>query len=235
VWFEKRLVQVGTQQALLTESYGSDEGFSRDVKTLYFEGPHRELGVVRATSNIFFGDDIWDRTEDGPIGRSNRSHREAKQQQAGDDELIAIAASVRPATTSEFAAAARRVENGRICKVAAESGSCALDDSWCAKRERRCVTGPEAWGDWQRSPKHSVYMEFVDGGTVWFALAPAVQSLRITKQAHSGKEQAAGTVPTRLGTNGVRWALVRESTYRVTALDASGRALETVRTDLSGP
>jgi hypothetical protein len=218
-------VHVNGKLAVLTESYGSADKFPLDTKTLYFEGPHGELGVVRATGNIFFGSGIWDRTEDGAAARTRRSKQQAKRQQVSDDELVAVAASVRGATTAEFSAAARRVADGRICPFEATQGPCGANDAARAY-----------WGDWQRSPKHSVYFEFVGGGTDrLFALAPDITALRYTTLTRAGKERPAGTVPTSAPVDGVRWARTTLQPHRVTALDATGHARETVRVDLAGP
>jgi len=268
VWFAQRLVRVGPKPAVLTESYGSDENFPRDTKTLYFEGPHGELGVVRATTDVFFGADIWSRIT-GDAARLQAAKREAARQQIGDTELIAVAASVHADTEAQFDAAAKRVADNRVCTLdlqhenareeriiasgtlpngqvwvlrqghdAAGHATCPRDASTCPHGSGPCFEWTPYWGDWQRSSSHAVYFEFLsqaNGLRMLFAVAPNVRTVRVTRRTNAGKETPALTVPTTPGVNGVRWAFAPVPAYRVTALDASGKPLETVRADLAGP
>jgi hypothetical protein len=268
VWFEQRLVNVGGKRDVLTESYGSDENFPRDTKTLYFEGPHGELGVARATTDIFFGAGIWSRIVSAKA-RVRAARREAARQQIGDAELIAVAASVHAATDAEFDAAATRVADNRVCTLdlqhqstrdehliasgtltsgqrwnlrqghdAAGHATCPRDASTCPHVVGPCFEWTPSWGDWQRSGPHAVYSAFVsqsNGLRTLLAVAPAVRTVRITRLTNDGKETPALTFPTAPGVNGVRWAFAPVPAHRVTALDANGKPLETVRTDLAGP
>jgi hypothetical protein len=259
---------VNGKQAVLTESYGSDANFPRDTKTLYFEGPHGELGVVRATTNIFFGAGIWSRAT-GAAARVQAAKREAARQQVGDAELVAVAASVRGATGAQFDAATKRVTENRVCTLdiqhknarnerliasgslpdgqlwalrqghdAAGDATCPRDASTCRHVFGACFEWMPYWGDWQRSSSHAVYFAFIsqtNGLRMLFAVAPGVRTVRVTRRTNDGRDTPAVSFPTAPGVNGVRWAFVPVPGYRVTALDESGKPLETVRADLAGP
>jgi hypothetical protein len=94
------------------------------------------------------------------------------------------------------------------------------------------------WGDWQRSTSHAVYLAFIsqtNGIRMLLAVAPSVRTVQVTRRTTDGRETPPSTFPASPGVNGVRWAFVPVLGYRVTALDANGKALESVRADLTGP